>query len=309
VAVLVDEKLSEFIQPYIDDVEMKQPRVLALLPQEMSRATAERALGQSIAAFEVVSAPFGPRKLARAIEACEKTAAQLPQRMRWKEKLPKDASRAHEHDGQKAIEEGDTLLQEQGIVVKPPDSSKEPALQEQSKNSIFESAVESSYLNGTTPFPTETIKEKTSARRLRLLLVDDNDINLRLLESYVRKKYPSCPYDCAINGQMALDAVESNEDGYTMILMDLSMPIMDGLEATRRIRQHEQGERQDRQDEQFAPALIVALTGLANERDQQDAYNSGCDMFMTKPVKLKEVGKLLDQFLEEQKRQQQNGEN
>src|SRR5271170_1772395 len=67
VVILVDERLSDFIQPYVDDLEKKQPRVIALLPSEMSRREVEHTLGKSIRAFEVVSAPFGPRKMARAV--------------------------------------------------------------------------------------------------------------------------------------------------------------------------------------------------------------------------------------------------
>jgi hypothetical protein len=68
VVILVDERLSDFVQPYIDDVEKKQPRVIALLPSEMSRREVESALGKSIRVFKVVSAP------SRAVAACEQTA-------------------------------------------------------------------------------------------------------------------------------------------------------------------------------------------------------------------------------------------
>lgn len=65
------------------------------------------------------------------------------------------------------------------------------------------------------------------------------------------------------------------------------MPVMDGLEATRLIRAHEQGKR-------LKPALIVALTGLASAQTQQEAYASGIDLFLTKPVPLKELGRILE---------------
>lgn len=64
------------------------------------------------------------------------------------------------------------------------------------------------------------------------------------------------------------------------------MPIMDGLEATRLIRAHEQ-------EKALKPALIIALTGLASAQTQQEAYASGIDLFLTKPVPLKELGRIL----------------
>lgn len=63
---------------------------------------------------------------------------------------------------------------------------------------------------------------------------------------------------------------------------DLSMPIMGGLEACRRIREFERNYK-------LASTTIVALTGLASVETQRDAFASGMDMFYTKPVKLKDL--------------------
>lgn len=65
------------------------------------------------------------------------------------------------------------------------------------------------------------------------------------------------------------------------------MPVMDGLESTRQIRAHEK-------QEQLKPALIIALTGLASAKTQQEAFASGIDLFLTKPVPLKELGRILE---------------
>lgn len=67
---------------------------------------------------------------------------------------------------------------------------------------------------------------------------------------------------------------------------DISMPVMNGFEATRAIRSYEV-------DNKLKPAMIIALTGLANARDQTEGFSSGCDIYMTKPVSFKELGKLL----------------
>ena len=72
---------------------------------------------------------------------------------------------------------------------------------------------------------------------------------------------------------------------------------MNGFEATRAIRDIED-ERGGISKNGAArhPALIIALTGLASSRDQTEAFASGVDLFLTKPVSFKEVGKLLDNW-------------
>lgn len=63
------------------------------------------------------------------------------------------------------------------------------------------------------------------------------------------------------------------------------MPVMNGFDATRAIRSFEADKKQKR-------AMIIALTGLANRRDQAEGFTSGCDIYMTKPVSFKELAKL-----------------
>ena len=71
---------------------------------------------------------------------------------------------------------------------------------------------------------------------------------------------------------------------------------MNGFEATRAIREIEETRRKTARPGDFIPALVIALTGLASGRDQSEAFTNGVDLFMTKPVSFKEVGKLLDNW-------------
>ncbi|KAI1741236.1 hypothetical protein F4680DRAFT_464651 [Xylaria scruposa] len=127
--------------------------------------------------------------------------------------------------------------------------------------------------------PPETIQEQ------EILLVDDNNINLRILASYMKKLKK--PYKTANNGLEALEIFTASPSAYSCILMDLSMPVMGGLESTRKIREFERSHR-------LQPATtIVALTGLASYSSQREAFASGMDLYLTKPVRLKEVAEVL----------------
>jgi len=69
---------------------------------------------------------------------------------------------------------------------------------------------------------------------------------------------------------------------------DISMPIMDGMEATREIRKLEHARPQK-------PALIIALTGLGSAAIRKEAFNSGVNIFMTKPVRFKDMRRILEE--------------
>ncbi|KAL9011808.1 MAG: hypothetical protein Q9173_003379 [Seirophora scorigena] len=129
----------------------------------------------------------------------------------------------------------------------------------------------------------------------RLLLVDDNTINLRLLKTFMRKR--KCQLvDSAVNGSLAVEAAKKHPLGYDIIFMDLSMPVMNGFEATRAIRELERCRDPSSYVQAPKAAMIIALTGLASGRDHGEAFACGVDLYMTKPVSFKEVGRLLDNW-------------
>ncbi|MBW6521383.1 MAG: response regulator [Desulfoarculaceae bacterium] len=108
----------------------------------------------------------------------------------------------------------------------------------------------------------------------RILLVDDNKDNRNLIRLYLR----STPFTLktAVNGQEAVKAFCSSP--CDLILMDIEMPIMDGYEATQKIRQWEQGQQRN-------PVPIIALTAHAFIRFKKKCLDAGCSDFLTKPVK------------------------
>jgi len=123
----------------------------------------------------------------------------------------------------------------------------------------------------------------------KLLLVDDNDINLRILTTLVRKL--NIPYISAVNGREAVDRYCKSleqKDPINCIFMDISMPVMDGLTATRHIRAFEKAMK-------AKPVKIIALTGLASTKAQQEALASGVDLFFRKPVKIHILRQLLNE--------------
>ena len=101
----------------------------------------------------------------------------------------------------------------------------------------------------------------------KILIAEDNDSNSILMTYILRKFYL---YERAKNGQEAVDMVGKND--YDLVLMDIKMPVMDGLEATKAIKESK-------------PELpVVALTANAFDSDRQLAVDAGCDAFLAKPV-------------------------
>ncbi|KAF2492138.1 hypothetical protein BU16DRAFT_105080 [Lophium mytilinum] len=139
------------------------------------------------------------------------------------------------------------------------------------------------------PTPTRTHSARQSQDIVRVLLVDDNSINLQLLVMFMKKH--KLPYGSARDGLEALEtykrACEDPGERFDFVLMDISMPVMDGLECTRLIRAFEE-------ERKVPPATIIALTGLASAQAQQEAMSSGVNHYLAKPVKFQELRYLLD---------------
>ena len=110
---------------------------------------------------------------------------------------------------------------------------------------------------------------------LQILIAEDNDSNFLLVRNILKD------YDLlrVTNG---VEAVEEIRNGrFDFVLMDLKMPVMDGLVATRKIREFN------------SDIPIVALTANAFDADRASAMDAGCNAFLSKPVKQKQLFELL----------------
>lgn len=108
---------------------------------------------------------------------------------------------------------------------------------------------------------------------VKLLLVEDNEMNRDMLSRRLERK--GYTVVCAVDGEQAIEV--ANCESPALILMDMSLPVLDGWEATRRIKAQ-------------TPALpIIALTAHAMEGDERKAREAGCDDYDTKPIELERL--------------------
>ena len=122
----------------------------------------------------------------------------------------------------------------------------------------------------------------------RVLLVEDNEINLEIAQTFLEMR--GLRVDTAQNGQEALDRMAHSEPGaYQVILMDIRMPVMDGIAATRAIR------ALDHPDAGQIP--IVAMTANAFQEDAAHASQIGMNGYLTKPIEPERLYQTLDQLL------------
>jgi signal transduction histidine kinase/CheY-like chemotaxis protein/ligand-binding sensor domain-containing protein len=116
---------------------------------------------------------------------------------------------------------------------------------------------------------------------LNILITEDNPVNQKLAERVLTKLGYSP--DKALNGQEALDAVIKKT--YDVILMDVQMPVMDGMEATEKIRMLKQTQ-----------PIIIAMTANAMQGDREKCLEAGMDDYISKPIKLEELVSVLEKW-------------
>jgi CheY-like chemotaxis protein len=117
----------------------------------------------------------------------------------------------------------------------------------------------------------------------KILLVEDNEINRdMMLRRLQRRGYILV---AAVDGQQAIDMARLEKPD--LILMDMSLPVIDGWEATRRIKA----------DQAVNHILVIGLTAHAMVGDREQALNAGCDDYATKPVDFEKLVGLIERLL------------
>ncbi len=119
----------------------------------------------------------------------------------------------------------------------------------------------------------EKSSENGSLKGLHLLVAEDNEMNQFVTQETLRRA--GCTCEIVSDGSLALEAVRRKN--YDAVLMDCQMPGMDGLEASRRIREHEE-------DEGLRRIPIIALTAEAIQGDREKCLAAGMDGYVTKPI-------------------------
>jgi CheY-like chemotaxis protein len=116
---------------------------------------------------------------------------------------------------------------------------------------------------------------------LRILIAEDNAVNMKLAERVLGKL--GYKPETAINGHEVLKLTKQKY--YDVILMDIQMPEMDGLEATKKIRQHNQDQ-----------PVIIAMTANAMQGDREICLQAGMDDYISKPIKLEDLVTMLEKW-------------
>lgn len=188
-------------------------------------------------------------------------------------------------------------------------TSVESPLALQHRASIFPQNVQAEVaqsmqnLNIRTKPPAPRVPSTMQLSKPQALLVDDNAVNLRLLEMYCTRR--GIPYQSATNGRQAVELFSKScsppadannallrqgllTQRYDLILMDLQMPICDGIDATRQIRGLERDHGLDK-------SVLFIVTGQDSPKDRSDANEAGADGYLVKPV----GPKALDQWVKQ----------
>ena len=136
-------------------------------------------------------------------------------------------------------------------------------------------------------------KEEVSFAGCRVLVVEDNELNTEIAQCLLEDR--GFEVDCAYDGAQAVERIRAAEPGtYDVILMDIMMPVMDGLEAARTIRSME------REDCHTVP--IIAMSANAFDDDLKKSVECGMNGHLSKPVEVEKLYQTLDEVIYGKKR-------
>ena len=121
-------------------------------------------------------------------------------------------------------------------------------------------------------------------RGMKILLAEDNEINMEIAEFYLTEL--GTEVDKAWNGKEAVEKFAGSEPGrYAAILMDVMMPVMDGITAAKHIRKLKR--------EDAGSVLILAITAQVSEENARKCLDAGMDGYIPKPIDARKLGMML----------------
>lgn len=132
--------------------------------------------------------------------------------------------------------------------------------------------------------------KSVSRNRIRVCIAEDNPINQKIAVTFVRNFGLEC--EAFSDGQQAVDALRrASAEGnpFHLVLMDVQMPVLDGYNATRKIREDS--------DPSVNDVLVIAMTASAIEGDREKCIDAGMNNYLAKPVRSDVLKTMLDQYL------------
>ncbi|KAF5534427.1 histidine kinase M3EDp [Fusarium napiforme] len=303
---------KRFEETAIDGGRNKKAPIIIISLNEEEAAKISRAQTKALARLsdvvEVIPQPCGPRKLAQVFSRCLNRIGEVREDddnrypIRSAQTDGKQSNEQNTPDREDATEQMNSKLHQnknnkpdwaetttsplprgKEDQSRPKNDSRNNGKNNEKKESNEEFRKE---VNNKSLQNTRKQKKPEMPGKAHVLLVDDNKINLNLLTMFMKKC--DFTYEEAENGEEAIDTFKKSTIGdaepgapvkkhFDYILMDISMPVMNGVEATKRIRKLEAEYKVPR-------TTVFALTGLASADARQDAMSAGVDLFLPKPA-------------------------
>ncbi|KAF5529528.1 histidine kinase [Fusarium mexicanum] len=313
---------KRFEETAIDGGRNKKAPIIIISLNEEEAAKISRAQTKALARLsdvvEVIPQPCGPRKLAQVFSRCLNRIGEVRKDddnrnlIRSAQTDGKQSNEQNTPDREDATEQMNSKLRKDKnnkpdwseTTTSPLPRGKEE--QSRSKNDSWNNGKNNEKkeskeefrkeVNNKSSQDTRKQKKPEMPGKAHVLLVDDNKINLNLLTMFMKKCGFS--YEEAENGEEAVDTFKKSTIGdaeqgtpikkhFDYILMDISMPVMNGVEATKRIRKLEA-------EYKVPKTTVFALTGLASADARLDAMSAGVDLFLPKPVKFAELKTMIE---------------
>lgn len=150
---------------------------------------------------------------------------------------------------------------------------------------LFQSSIYDAMLRLHAAGAQQAQKNSYNIKGRRVLLVEDNELNMEIAKSLL--EFQGVVVETADNGLSAVEKFAAMPEGYYLaVLMDIRMPVMDGLEATREIRMVETGRRMK--------TPVIAMSANAFDEDKEQAFEAGIDGYLIKPLDIDKLFELLD---------------